>query len=86
MLTFLHNDTAAQTNMEYFFCNNLLTDLFNDTICLRRTESARNLLVGLIKQLKANNKQMMFRYMQEVRLYPHSFENFARVWLPGGCP
>jgi len=31
----------------------------------RRTESARNLLVGLIKQLKAKNKQMMFRYMQE---------------------
>ena len=49
----------------------------NDTIFLRRTESARNLLVGLIKQLKAKNKQMMFRYMQEVRLYPHSFENFA---------
>ena len=32
----------------------------------RRTESARNLLVSLIKQLEASSKKMMFRYIQQV--------------------
>lgn len=31
----------------------------------RRTESARNLLVGLIKQIQAGNKRMMFHYIEE---------------------
>lgn len=31
----------------------------------RRTESARNLLVGLIKQIQSSNKRMMFQYIKE---------------------
>merc|ERR1712072_1460162 len=31
----------------------------------RRTESARSLLVNLIKQLEASSKKMMFRYIQQ---------------------
>jgi hypothetical protein len=31
----------------------------------RRKESARNLLVGLIRQIQAGNKRMMFHYIQE---------------------
>jgi len=31
----------------------------------RRTESARSLLVGLIKQVEASSKKMMFRYIQQ---------------------
>merc|ERR1719278_2318419 len=31
----------------------------------RRTESARNLLVSLIKQIEASSKKMMFRYIQQ---------------------
>jgi len=31
----------------------------------RRTESARNLLVGLIRQVQAGNKRMMFQYIKE---------------------
>lgn len=31
----------------------------------RRTESARNLLVGLIRQIQRENKRMMFKYIQE---------------------
>ena len=39
----------------------------------RRTESARSLLVGLIKQVEASSKKMMFRYIQQVK--QHFFDN-----------
>ena len=40
-----------------------------ENIFFRRTESARSLLVGLIKQVEASSKKMMFRYIQQVKQY-----------------
>ena len=38
-----------------------------EKIVPRRTESARTLLVNLIKQLEASSKKMMFRFIQQVK-------------------
>ena len=41
-----------------------------EKIVPRRTESARTLLVNLIKQLEASSKKMMFRFIQQVKIIP----------------
>ena len=50
---------------ENYFINNRFNANVDD---FRRMESARNLLVGLVKQLEASSKKMMFRYIQQVPL------------------
>jgi len=54
----------------------------------RRTESARNLLVSLIKQIEASSKKMMFRYIQQVnfiiqqvRLYLFDGDKSRIKWI-----
>ena len=43
----------------------------------RRTESARNLLVGLIRQVQDSSKAMMFRHIQEVNHQSEIFIIFS---------